>query len=792
MKRSLFLSFILALNAAYAQNWQWARPTRNFLPTNYSSDHPKLITADHKLYAYKARYPGSSPWNYDPAYDTNGTNLRAYSYQGHLLAEKQWKMPFHIHQLEYDGLGHFFFAASFYGTLVIDGHVLRSAGGFDGAVGRMDLDGKIEWVHTFGGPGHDAAETICFDKAAKTVYVGGKIKDTLTFDNTQVSVNDQSGILVQYSNHGVKLRHKLFSFTPVQKQSQNAIVSVCHTANGSIFMLMDRDGQHWNSWPISMPVIGRYLVKLSHSLDTLWSRYIIGPSCYYGWACSDLKVSANGDAYLARKCSGKYGGSCRIVRYDGITGAPKWSHDNPDGIYTDLCIDSTTLILIGTEGANGCPCPGSFAGHQTIKLYDEQNNLRGESRVEHAYFQSLTADGEGAIFIGGALGRSGVRIGPDTLSPVEGSANFIARLSDLPCTVPQVNYTPPQYPYMPEFTICGGQSATLSVTPGPGTYSWTNGATGSSASITSSGTYYAVHTQPNGCVAYSLPVVVEVNDQARPRKPLLATYDSATKRNIIVAAKYDYDYDINRIRLFRKLRNDVQVVNSYSGAAVQFDFSLALSDTVTDPDAGDAIYYLQTVDTCGNVSELSEPLNSVFLTGERSTGHQVTLKWNKHLSPVTRNYFVYRGKGPGSMTQIAVLDSSTLTFIDPAPLAGNTYYQVAAGTYTLAVNTRKFENSRSNLWKVQGFSTDVAERASSIRVFPNPAQQEIVVSLGDSYSAPVQVNLTNALGQLVYSGYAEANGKKALRIDLSGQSKGVYMVECIVADCKIRRRIIKQ
>lgn len=657
----------------------------------------------------------------------------------------------------------------------------------------MALDGNIQWVHTFGGPGNDAAEALCFDKVARILYVGGRIADTLAFDNTQLSVNSQSAILVQYSDEGIRLRHKLFAFTPAQKQAQNGIVSMCHATNGSIFMLMDRDGQHWNSWPITMPVIGRYLVKLDQNLDTLWSRYVIGPSCYYGWSCSDLKVSANGDAYVARYCSGKYGGDGRIIRYDGATGTPKWSHGNTDGSYSDLFIDSTTLILIGTEGANGCPCPGSFAGHQTIKLYDEQNNLRGESRVEHARFLSLTADGEGTIFIGGSLDSPGTRIGPDTLSPAQGSASFIARLSDLPCTVPQVNYTPPAYPYMPEFSLCPGQSAALSVTPGPGTYSWTHGATGPSASVTSAGTYYAVHTQPNGCIGYSLPVVVYVNDRALPRKPFLATYDAAMKRTVIVAAKYnDYEYDARDIRLFRKAGNDLQLLRVASHDTVRHEYWLALADSISDPHGGETIYYLQTVDTCYNTSEMSEPLNSIFLAAERNGGQQVTLKWNKHLSPVTHAYIIYRGTSVGGLAKIASVSKEASGFVDPAAPAGTVYYQVAAETYTFTVNGRTYENSRSNICRAQDLSTGITDLTASVRVFPNPAQQELLVTLNGSAGGLAQVYLTNSLGQRVYSGHMQASSETTLRINLSDQAAGVYLVECVLPDCKIRQRIIKQ
>lgn len=59
-------------------------------------------------------------------------------------------------------------------------------------------------------------------------------------------------------------------------------------------------------------------------------------------------------------------------------------------------------------------------------------------------------------------------------------------------------------------TFCAGNSVTLSSSTASA-YLWSNGSTGSSINVTTSGNYYVTTTDGNGCVATSVPVTVTVN-----------------------------------------------------------------------------------------------------------------------------------------------------------------------------------------------------------------------------------------------------------------------------------------
>ncbi len=528
MKKKLLVSLcLLAIsNIVSSQNLLWSKKIEQ---STVCVSKGLMTDKNGIVYSYGSRSldnnqnPATPPLN-----DTSGSFLQSYSTNGALLFSKRWVIPFYIEKMEYDGNLNIYFSGTFIGTQIIDGITIVSEGNLDGVTGKMDLTGHILWMKTFGGSGGDRGNGICFNSADNSVYATGDIRDTLSLNNSFVSINQQSAIIVHYSSTGTFINHKLYDFVSNRNLGNiNSGREICKDQSGNFFLLMDRDGQT----PLSIastqdtvtgPIMGRYVIKLNSNLDTVWSTYIIGPAAYYGWDCKDLRAAANGDVYIAWEGNGKYGGDAYLSRLNGSTGQINWNYHNQDGSYADLFIDVNTVYLIGNEGANGCPCQDNNAGYYVLKKFDSNNALLGETRFSNVYLNSITKDVSGNLFVTGNFSEKTVIIGKDTLSGDIDTlfspglpryyGRFLTKLSDINCIAPIISVSVPisssggqSYP------LCSGNAATLTVNLTQGTFVWSNGVTGTHTDVTVTGFYSVINTQASGCIAYSLPVDIEVN-----------------------------------------------------------------------------------------------------------------------------------------------------------------------------------------------------------------------------------------------------------------------------------------
>ena len=510
MKKNVLTSLCLIIisHLSIAQNIVWSK---KIYQTDVCVDKGLMTDKNAIVYSYGSRNLDN---NQNPAIppltDTSGSFLQSYSTNGALLFSKRWAIPFYIQKMEYDGDQYFYFAATFLGVQVIDGITIISKGNMDGVTGKMDLTGHIIWMKTFGGSGADRGNGVCFNATDNSVYVTGNIQDTLFLNNSFQSINQQSAIIVNYSSAGTLVNYKLYDF--VLKRNLGFINSgreICKDPSGNFFLLMDRDGHDWNGPDtVTGSIMGRYIIKLNPSLDTIWSTYIVGPASYYGWNCKSLRASANGDVYIAWESHGKYGGDAYLSRLNGSTGQISWNYHNIDGLYTDLFIDVNTVFLIGNEGANGCPCPNNNGGYYVIKKIDASNSLLGETRFSGVGLKSITKDVSGNLFTTGNYSTTAI-IGPDTL--IGGSGNFLTKLSDINCNPPIISVSTSSY-YGQYYPLCQGASATLTKNLTSGTFKWSTGSTATQINVNSTGLYSVMNAQPNGCKAYSLPVDIEALD----------------------------------------------------------------------------------------------------------------------------------------------------------------------------------------------------------------------------------------------------------------------------------------
>lgn len=782
--KNLILTIICCfnLNISFSQNWQWSKKTS--LPFNSWNQSNKLLTDKQgNIYSYGSSYNNSPT-------DTMGSYVQCYSPNGILMFLKRWKMPFHIQKMEYDGNNYFYFVARFYGAQVLDGISISSIGKSDGVVGKMNLNGQISWMKTFGGSGTDMANGICYNLTDSTMFITGGIHDTLFLNSIFQSVNPQSAIILKYTSTGNLITHKLYNFQSQNYSATNCGLEICRNQSGDLYLLMDRNGnKFWSNDSGPGPMIGRYLVKLNSNLDTLWSTYINGPQSYYGWSCNNLRVASSGDVYLTNENSSKYGGDAQLKRIDKNSGIIKWSLGNNDGLYTDVFIDSNTVYLIGNEGANGCPCQGNNPGYYIIKKIDQNNNLVGETRVFAANLNCITKKVNGGIFVSGAFGRSSCTLGPDkimsdsTLTPYgyyQYSGNFLSKLEDLNCVAPVISITAPSI-YGHYYSICPGDSAALSVNLTSGSFNWSNGSSGQNIHVGSTGFYSVSNIQANGCVAYSLPVSVIVNQNISSHKICMVTYNDSLHKNRVAVKYDDYNYadDITQINLFKKQGSSIVAVSSFSTG--YNSWGTTFTDYSSHPDSGSVEYYISTIDSCGTESNLSLSHQSLFLQVANSNSNTV-LNWNAYVGMPITGYKIWRGTTPTNLVLYDSLNTLQTTYSDLNSASNSFYYQVQTinqltGCY---VDQTYYRASYSNIAANNNIQVNVVKLSTSsfFEIYPNPSRGLFQISYLSDEKENIEFNIFNVRGEKLYSErVSKTNDSLEREIDLSKEAAGIYFLE---------------
>jgi hypothetical protein len=757
---------------AYSQNWKWSR--RVTLPSNRNIDWStgnNLFTDNNgNLYLQGSMTYWDSISSYFQRFDANGM----------LLNSKQWKKPFTVSKIVYDGNQNLFFAGKFDSTLTIDGNTITSAGQSDGVVGKMDLNGNILWMKTFGGPGIDAANDLCINASNNSIFVSGRIADTLSFDNVFNSINLQSAIICEYSFSGDLLRHKLFSFTSTKNYNENNCVVIQMDNAGNVFVLMDRKADRWwSNDPGTGPLIGRYLMKLNSVLDTVWTVYANGPQSYYGWMCHKFKLSPSGDIYLLNWFSGKYGGDGTISRIDPANGNQKWIFHNGDGSYRDIFIDNGgNVFFTGVEKANGCPCEYSHPGYTTIKKMDSNNNLLGETRPGVS-LQNVVADNKGNLFVAGYIGGRQGRVG-DTLLYCDSvktdswyyyQSSFISKYQDINCTPPMINGEG-FHPFWKYF--CPQDSVSFEVTPSYLTYEWNNSASGNTMTTNIPGTYYARVTEENGCVDYSLPFKIVKKENNESPQICMATFDLDSSKYKFYSY-LNFDYSTSYYNVFKKMNSEDTInINqlNYTNYTM-YQFFDGQSSPYSDPGE----YFLSFVDTCGSESPKSGGHRPIFLTITRQGSNNV-LNWNPYKGFEHGKYFILRGTSLNNMLTLDSVDKETFTFTD-FNASDAYYYQIKVmknwGCYIInsTVSVSSSNPARnSTLSSAKSISSDF-----NAEVFPNPSEGKFTVRVDrtilQNNPKNVLFEVNNVIGEKVHSGVINS---ESYEMDISYLPKGIYFL----------------
>jgi hypothetical protein len=294
--------------------------------------------------------------------------------------------------------------------------------------------------------------------------------------------------------------------------------------------------------------------------------------------------------------------------------------------------------------------------------------------------------------------------------------------------------------------ICEGDTIILSVPDIYASYEWSTGATSSSISVWESGIYNVKVKDENGCVGISEDVSVTV---IIPPDVTIKNLDGLT-------SFCDGD----------SLRLD-------AGPALHFkDF------VWSNGDSGRTIYvkesgtYTVTGITREGCKKTSEIFNVVMLAKPEKP--VIMQEGNDLISSAAESYVWY-------------YDNKIISGAVGRRITVN-----KTGYYKVEVTNKDGCSNISDPLYVEIISVDNYEGEFGVRIYPNPANDELVVDISSNQNVDILLDLTNILGNSLFKHREVSNGRFSKNINIEGLSSGLYFIRIMINNQVYHRKIVKQ
>ena len=362
----------------------------------------------------------------------------------------------------------------------------------------------------------------------------------------------------------------------------------------------------------------------------------------------------------------------------------------------------------------------------------------------------------------------------DTLL-VTSTGNYQVQVTSSGCTNIS-NNTPVSFlpsPSVPVITSlgntgsCVAPSIVLKANGGPyQSYLWNTGITADTMIATSSGNYNVTVTGSNGCQAKSTDFPVNIS--VLPVFPIcLVTVDSSTGYNNVVWEKPT----IVGVDSFFIYREGSQL-NVYEkiGAKEKNEFSM-FTDSNSNVNQQSYKYKVAVLDTCGNITLMSDYHKTIHLTVNQGLGNVWNLIWNAYEGFTYSSYNIYRGNNTGSLQLLTTISSANNSYTDVNPPANVNYYLVEVISPNGCFPTAKTASQNSTISNfVSIISTNVNETSwnkKPIYVYPNPSNGVYNIVC----NAELNAEITDVTGRKI------TKIKNVKNIDISNQACGVYFLK---------------
>lgn len=214
----------------------------------------------------------------------------------------------------------------------------------------------------------------------------------------------------------------------------------------------------------------------------------------------------------------------------------------------------------------------------------------------------------------------------------------------------------------------------------------------------------------------------------------------------------------------------------------------AVKDTISKNEAptvrialGDYLLFIHGGGTTGDLYSLlvssvssvpTAPSNLALTPQKKQAKGKMKLTWNDNSSNEL-GFIIERSNDSTAFTKIDTVISGITSFTDTGLNASTKYY------YRVAAYNSAGNSSYTNTMDATTLSSITLPMNPNnfIEIYPNPSQGIFEVSIGQSFTKPITMRVTDVLGREVYYELLP-NGVKKYNLDLSHLKAGLYMVYC--------------
>jgi uncharacterized protein (TIGR02145 family) len=336
--------------------------------------------------------------------------------------------------------------------------------------------------------------------------------------------------------------------------------------------------------------------------------------------------------------------------------------------------------------------------------------------------------------------------------------------------------------------LCPGEEGYVSLNPSGGIppyfYEWSTGSTTDSIGSLDPGEYTVIVTDANGCIAADTSRIDSLKTY-QGSEICMVTINSFNQ--IMVVWEKTYNKGIASYKIYRRQPGDI-----YSEVGeVLFDSLSIFIDESPNPTEQSYKYRIAAMDSCGNVSELSEYHKTVHMWTAVGVNDEVTLNWNDYEGYEYFDFEIYRGTDFMQLWPVRTIPSDSHSWTDPNVPAGRVYYKVAAIKSTPCYPSSLksdlvFESAMSNLGD-NGVPPGVQYNLSGkISIFPNPFDRIATVEFNNPDNQLKSISIISLSGKIVkqYHHLSESQ----IEISRDNLPDGMYILEIRgdrISRCKI-------
>lgn len=225
-------------------------------------------------------------------------------------------------------------------------------------------------------------------------------------------------------------------------------------------------------------------------------------------------------------------------------------------------------------------------------------------------------------------------------------------------------------------------------------------------------------------------------------------------------------------------------------------------DTNSDPNIQSWRYEISQVDSCGFESPLSLPHKTMHLTINQGINDTTyNLIWDNYQGLAFNYYIMYKDTAPGVPHDSIgnVLNNGTFTYTVHIAKKKPWYCHVAIsnpGGCNPAIDAVNYNTSKSNTGNITfntvGINTINAD-LNSLNIFPNPSRGVVNFTMNLTSAQSINLKIYNELGQVLSStDYGKLSGNVSKELNLSGLSKGVYILKVTGQNGSVYKKVVLQ